>query len=49
MEDIMGNSLHQKIYLGRRGLALGSTRLQATLVIAACASMGLAWVALRSL
>ncbi len=45
----MGNSLHQKIYLGRRGLALGSTRLQATLVVAAFASIGLAWLAIRSL
>jgi hypothetical protein len=45
----MGNSLHHKIYLGRRSTVLGSPRLQATLVVAAFATIGLAWLAIRSL
>ena len=45
----MGNSLHHKIYLGRRTTVLGSTRLQATLVVAAFATIGLAWLAIRYL
>ncbi len=45
----MGNSLHHKIYLGRRGLVVGSPRLQATLLVAVFATIGLAWLAIRSL
>ncbi len=45
----MGNSLHHKIYLGRRTTVLGSTALQASLVIAVFAAIGLAWLAIRSL
>lgn len=45
----MGNSLHHKIYLGRRSTVLGSKRLQATLVVAAFATIGLAWLLIRSL
>jgi hypothetical protein len=48
-EDNMGNSLHHKIYLGRRTTVLGSTPLQVTLVIAGFAIIGLAWLAIRSL
>lgn len=45
----MGNSLHNKIYLGRRSVALLQTkRVQAMICIAAFASMGLVWFALRS-
>ncbi|NRR28754.1 hypothetical protein HSX11_01015 [Oxalobacteraceae bacterium] len=46
----MGNSLHNKIYLGRRSVALlQNRRLQAFLCIAAFASIGLAWLAIRAL
>ncbi len=45
----MGNSLHHKIYLGRGTTVLGSKRLQATLLVAAFATIGLAWLAIRSL
>ncbi|MES2151200.1 MAG: hypothetical protein V4508_15575 [Pseudomonadota bacterium] len=42
----MGNSLHNKIYLGRTS-ALSSKRLQAALVAGTFASMGLVWLAIR--
>lgn len=46
----MGNSLHNKIYLGRRSVAmLSSKRVQAMAGIAACASIGLIWLAIRAL
>ncbi|WP_348694348.1 hypothetical protein [Duganella fentianensis] len=44
----MGNSLHNKIYLGRRSIALSSKRIQALLCIAAFASVGLIWLAIRA-
>lgn len=44
----MGNSLHNKIYLGRTS-ALNSRRMQAALAVGACVSIGLAWLALRAL
>ncbi|MEO7578627.1 MAG: hypothetical protein ABIT83_13535 [Massilia sp.] len=44
----MGSSLHNKIYLGR-GSVLASKRLQAGLVIAAFAGIGLVWMAIRLL
>ncbi len=44
----MGNSLHNKIYLGRHSL-LHSKRLQAAMLLGAVASLGLAWLALRIL
>lgn len=44
----MGNSLHNKIYLGR-GSALASRRMRALLLMAACAGAGLAWLAMRAM
>lgn len=44
----MGNSLHNKIHLGRSSV-LGSKRIQAALFIGAFVSIGLAWMALRLL
>jgi hypothetical protein len=44
----MGNSLHNKIYLGRRSIALSSKRAQALLCIAAFATVGLIWLAIRT-
>jgi len=44
----MGNSLHNKIYLGRRSIALSSKRVQALLCIAAFATIGLIWLAIRA-
>lgn len=41
----MGNSLHNKIYLGRTSV-LTSTRRRALLVLGACLSIGLAWLAI---
>ena len=43
----MGNSLHNKIYLGRTS-ALGSRRVQALMAVGAVLGLGLAWMALRS-
>ncbi|WP_167761458.1 hypothetical protein [Duganella callida] len=45
----MGNSLHNKIYLGRRSIALSEKRVQAMLCLAAFASIGLAWLLIRVL
>jgi len=45
----MGNSLHNKIYLGRRGVALNTKRVQAMLWLFAFAGIGLAWLAIRAL
>lgn len=47
-ENMMGNSLHNKIYLGRAS-ALASARVRAALVVGACVSIGLMWLVLRSL
>ena len=44
----MGNSLHNKIRLGR-ATALHSRALQAVLVFAAFASIGAVWLLMRSL
>lgn len=45
----MGNSLHNKIYLGRRSVALlHNKRVQALLGVGACAGVALAWLALRT-
>jgi hypothetical protein len=46
---MMGNSLHNKIYLGRRSVALLQNRhVQAWLCLGAFASIGLVWLAIRS-
>lgn len=47
-ENMMGNSLHNKIYLGRSSV-LESTRWRAALLLGAVLSVGLAWLALRAL
>ena len=44
----MGNSLHNKIYLGRRSIALSAKRVLAMICLAAFASIGLAWLAIRA-
>lgn len=45
----MGNSLHNKIYLGRRHVVLNTKRVQALLAIGAVAGAALLWVVLRTL
>lgn len=45
----MGNSLHNKIYLGRRHMVLNTKRMQALLAIGAVAGVALLWVAIRTL
>jgi hypothetical protein len=47
-ENIMGNSLHNKIYLGRASV-LSSRRAQAAAAIGAFVSIGLVWMLLRTL
>ncbi|NYE60940.1 hypothetical protein FHW58_002092 [Duganella sp. 1224] len=44
----MGNSLHNKIYLGRRNAALSAKRVPAMICLAAFASIGLVWLAIRA-
>lgn len=44
----MGNSLHNKIYLGRTSV-LGSARVRAALVLGVGASIALVWLVLRTL
>lgn len=44
----MGNSLHNKIYLGRASV-LESARWRVALGLGACLSIGLAWLALWTL
>jgi len=45
----MGNSLHNKIYLGRRNLAVLSTkRAQAMICVAAFATIALVWLLIRT-
>ncbi len=43
----MGNSLHNKIYLGRTSV-LGSLRVRVALALTACASIGLLWAVLQA-
>ena len=44
----MGNSLHNKIHLGRTSV-LSSKRLQAAVAIGVFASIGLVWIVIRTL
>jgi len=44
----MGNSLHNKIYLGR-STGFASRRFQGVLAIGAIVGAGLVWIALRTL
>lgn len=44
----MGNSLHNKIYLGRRASPLASKRIQLLIGVGLVAGLSLLWVALRS-
>lgn len=44
----MGNSLHNKIYLGR-GTGFASRRFQGVLAVSAILGAGLVWIALRTL
>jgi hypothetical protein len=48
LESVMGNSLHNKIYLGRTSL-LGSRRLRSLLALTVTVGIGLALMAFRSL
>jgi hypothetical protein len=51
-EAIMGNSLHNKIYLGRRHAALNALstkRVQAVLLFTAVAGAAVAWFAIQAL
>ncbi|MDL2357291.1 MAG: hypothetical protein QFF03_18715 [Pseudomonadota bacterium] len=43
----MGNSLHNKIYLGRRSV-LASRRLRLVLGMSVLASIGLVWLLVRA-
>lgn len=43
----MGNSLHNKIYLGRTS-ALASRRMQALMAVGVMVGIGVAWMAIRS-
>ena len=47
-ENMMGNSLHNKIYLGRASV-LESSRWRAVLLLGTCLCIGLAWLALRAI
>jgi hypothetical protein len=42
----MGNSLHNKIYLGRTG-GLSSWRLRTFLTVGTLVALGIAWMAIR--
>lgn len=44
----MGNSLHNKIYLGRN-TGFASRRFQGVLAISGIVAAGLVWIALRAL
>jgi hypothetical protein len=44
----VGNSLHNKIYLGRTSL-LGSRRVRALLALSVTVSVGVAWMTFQSL
>jgi hypothetical protein len=43
---MMGTTLHNKIYLGRTSI-LSSGRVRAALLLGACVSIGLVWMAIR--
>jgi hypothetical protein len=43
----MGNSLHNKIYLGRSSV-LGSRRVRTALTVGTLVALGVAWMAIRS-
>jgi len=45
----MGNSLHNKIYLGRRSRGFHSRGMQALLCVGAVAGAGLLWFLLRNI
>ena len=45
-ENMMGTTLHNKIYLGRTPL-LGSRRIQAAVCAGAVVGIALAWMAIR--
>lgn len=45
----MGNSLHNKIYLGRRTPAFDTKGMRTLVCLGAFASAGLVWLAMRSL
>ena len=47
-ENQMGNSLHNKIYLGR-STGFASRRFQGILAVGAIVGAGLVWIALRTL
>ncbi|WP_168710125.1 hypothetical protein [Massilia sp. Mn16-1_5] len=47
METQMGNSLHNKIYLGR-STGFASRRFQGVLAVGAIVAAGLVWIALRA-
>jgi hypothetical protein len=44
----MGNSLHNKIHLGRTSV-LSSKRIQAAMLLGVCATIGVLWLAIRAL
>lgn len=44
----MGNSLHNKIHLGRTSV-LSSRRIQAAMLVGVFATIGVLWLALRAL
>jgi hypothetical protein len=46
-ENIMGNSLHNKIYLGRASV-LSSRRVQAGLFVGTFLAIGLVWMTVRA-
>lgn len=48
METQMGNSLHDKIYLGR-STGFASRRFQGVLAVSGIVAAGLVWIALRAL
>jgi hypothetical protein len=47
LESVMGNSLHNKIYLGRTTV-LGSRRMQGLVALSALVGICLVWLAFRS-
>lgn len=48
LEIIMGNSLHNKIHLGRRSLGFHSRGMQILLFVGTIACATLIWLALRA-
>jgi hypothetical protein len=47
-ENVMGNSLHNKIHLGRTSV-LSSRRVQAAMLAAVFVTIGVVWLAMRAL